>query len=114
MFHIYFENNKRITLKAIPGKLSGGEQRMVSIFLGLVCRDSARLMIIDEPLNNLDFENVMKVSDLINEIHSSNSGSGMIMITHCKVITCVNRQRKMIKGELENNDSQYECHHCMG
>jgi ABC-type glutathione transport system ATPase component len=114
LFHKYFENNKRITLKGIPGKMSGGEQRMVSIFLGLVCRNATRLMVIDEPLNNLDFENVMKVSDLINNIHLTNKESAMIMITHCKVITCVNRQRKLLNGELEAVDSKYECHHCMG
>ena len=114
LFNKYFENNKRITLKGIPGKMSGGEQRMISIFLGLVCRNSTKLMVIDEPLNNLDFENVMKVSDLINSIHLTNKESAMIMITHCKVITCVNRQRRLLKGELETVDSKYECHHCMG
>lgn len=114
MFEKYFSNNERISLKSIPAKLSGGEQRMVSIFLGLVCRENAQLMIIDEPLNNLDFDNVMRVSDLINEIYLSNPNAGVLMITHCKIITCVNRQRRLTKGVMEEFDSQYRCHHCMG
>lgn len=114
LFNVFFRNNKRITLKSIPCKLSGGEQRMISIFLGLVCRNKPKLMIIDEPLNNLDFENVMRISDLINQIHITNKDSAMILITHCKIITCVNRQRKIINGHLDNVDSSYECHHCMG
>lgn len=114
LFNKYFEKNKRITLKSIPAKLSGGEQRMISIFLGIVCKPSIKLMIIDEPLNNLDFENAMKVSDLINQIHIDNSEAAIIMVTHCKIITCVNRQRKINNGEIEEHDSIYECHHCMG
>lgn len=114
LFDKYFSQNKRITLKSIPAKLSGGEQRMISIFLGLVCKASIKLMIIDEPLNNLDFENAMRVSDLINKIHSDNPESAIIMVTHCKIITCVNRQRRINNGIIDKEDSNYECHHCMG
>lgn len=114
LFNKYFVTNNRIKLKSIPGKLSGGEQRMISIFLGLICKEKSKLMIIDEPLNNLDFENVMKVSDLINKIRIDNQDSALLLITHCKVITCINRQRKLMNGVMENNDSKYECHHCMG
>ncbi len=114
LFNKYFKNNKKVTLKAIPAKLSGGEQRMVTIFLGLVCKPSIKLMVIDEPLNNLDFENAMRVSDLINQIHLDNPESAIIMVTHCKIITCVNRQRRINDGIIEENDSEYICHHCMG
>lgn len=114
LFNDYFSSSPKVKLKSIPGRLSGGEQRMISIFLGLICRNRTRLMIIDEPLNNLDFENVMKVSDLINRLRNNNKDSAMLMITHCKIITCVNRQRKMNEGKLEEKDSVYECHHCMG
>lgn len=113
-FNDFFGNSKRIKLKSVPGKLSGGEQRMVSIFLGLACKTKSRLMIVDEPLNNLDFENAMRVSDMLNKIRLENPSSGMILITHCKVITCVNRQRRLVKGRMEKSDSKYECHHCMG
>lgn len=113
-FNIYFKENNRISLKSIPSRLSGGEQRMISIFLGLVCKDSTNLMIIDEPLNNLDFDNILKVSDLLNSIHKSNPNSGMIIVTHCKIITCVNRRRVIQNGTIEKKDSQYVCHHCIG
>lgn len=114
LFIKYFADNKRITLKSIPSKLSGGEQRMVSIFLGLVCEGNSKLFIIDEPLNNLDFQNIMRVSDLLNDVHRDNSETGMIIVTHCKIITCINRQRELKDGVLEEQDSQYECHYCMG
>ena len=114
LFNKYFMNNEKITLKTVPSKLSGGEQRMISIFLGVVCRKKTQMMIIDEPLNNLDFENAMKVSDLLNEIHLCNLKSCMLMVTHCKIITCINRQRRIEKGIMEKSDSTYDCHHCMG
>ena len=114
MFDRYFAASPKVKPKSIPGRLSGGEQRMISIFLGLVCRQKTKLMIVDEPLNNLDFENVMKVSDLINDLRLANQDGAMIIITHCKIITCINRQRKMSGGKLEDTDSIYECHHCMG
>lgn len=102
------------TLKDSPAKLSGGEQRLISIFIGLLCKKDASLFVIDEPLNNLDFENVMAISDLINEVRIANKRSAMLMVTHCKIITCINRQRKIIDGEIQETDSKYECHHCMG
>lgn len=114
LFEEYFKESEHIKLKSIPGKLSGGEQRMISIFLGLVCKEKSKLMIIDEPLNNLDFKNAMKVSDLINRIKLENKDSALLIITHCKVITCIKRQRRLVKGIMEQDDSKYECHHCMG
>ena len=114
LFEKYFSDNQRITLKSIPSKLSGGEQRLISIFLGLVCKPSCKLMMIDEPLNNLDFKNIMVVSDLLNGIHLDNKESAMIIVTHCRTITCINRQRELRDGAMENTDSKYECHNCLG
>ena len=113
-FNTYFKDNSRIKLNSIPGKLSGGEQRMVSIFLGLMCKSKSRLMIIDEPLNNLDFENATQISDLINKIRLENGNSAIMIVTHCKIITCINRQRRLAAGTMEPEDSNYECHYCMG
>ena len=113
-FNSYFNDSGRIKINSIPGKLSGGEQRMVSIFLGLMCKNKSHLMIIDEPLNNLDFENATRVSDLINKIRLDNENSAIIIVTHCKIITCINRQRRLVKGIMNQNDSKYECYHCMG
>lgn len=93
LFDKYF-NKVNVSLRSVPAKLSGGEQRMISIFLGLVCKPSAKLMIVDEPLNNLDFDNVMKISDLLNDIKNQNRDSAMLVVTHCKIITCITRQRR--------------------
>ena len=114
LFNKLLANEKKFTLKSIPGKLSGGQQRMLSIFLGLLCGERKDIMIIDEPLNNLDFENAKLISNLINQIRIDNPESAILMVTHCKMITCINRERMMNNGVLENGDLVYECHHCMG
>lgn len=114
LFNEYFYLPLNIKLNSKPARMSGGEKRMISIFLGLILRKNMKLMIVDEPLNNLDFENATKISDMLNEIHLNNKESAIILVTHCKIITCINRQRRIKKGKLEEFDSIYEYHHCMG
>lgn len=109
-----YENGSqsKARLNVSPSKLSGGQQRLLSLFLGLVCRDSADLIIIDEPLNNLDFKAAMKISNFLNDLHLSDSKPGMILVTHCKMLTCINKSVELINGSLL--PAPYTCLHCMG
>ena len=53
------EDNSRVfDAKSKPAKFSGGEQRLLSVLSVLATRSKAELMLIDEPLNNLDFFNI--------------------------------------------------------
>lgn len=100
--------------RACPAKLSGGQQRMLSIISAVAVRENARLFIIDEPLNNLDFRNARKVSDLITRIHKTNPDAAILMVTHCRIFPAITRLLNVKDGGLSVSEEQYVCHSCFG
>ena len=80
------EDNSRIfDAKSRPGKFSGGEQRLLSVLSVIATRAKSDFLIIDEPLNNLDFVNARNISNLINRVIKNNPKMGVLMISHCKI-----------------------------
>lgn len=99
---------------ARPAKLSGGQQRMLSIISAVAVREDAKLFIIDEPLNNLDFRNARKVSDLITRIHKNNPNAAILMVTHCRIFPAVTRMITVRDGTVSETEETYVCHSCFG
>lgn len=114
--HNFFPKNeeKNITYDTDPTKLSGGQKKLLSIFLETISKPNAKLYLIDEPLNNLDFKNAGNISNLINQIHRNNPTSAIVMVTHCRIITCINRAIELDRGVITNSNVKYECHNCYG
>lgn len=109
------EDNSRIFhAKSKPAKLSGGEQRLLSVLSVIVTRPSAELIIIDEPLNNLDFANIRNVSNLLNKIVHENKKMGLLMISHCRIFPFINREIKLTATGIEDCLGNYVCHSCFG
>ena len=100
--------------KSRPAKLSGGQQRMLSIISSVAVRENAKLFIIDEPLNNLDFANARKISNLITRIHKENPNAAILMVTHCRIFPAITRLITLKNGCLVPNEEAYECHSCFG
>lgn len=100
--------------KSCPSKLSGGQQRMLSIISAVAVREDAKLFIIDEPLNNLDFKNARKVSNLITRIHKENPDAAILMVTHCRIFPAITRLITIEKGVIVPNAEEYHCHSCFG
>ena len=100
--------------KSCPAKLSGGLQRMLSIISAIAVREHAKLFIIDEPLNNLDFKNARKVSNLITRIHKENPDAAILMVTHCKIFPVINRLITIKDGVVVPSEEKYQCHSCFG
>ena len=70
---------------------SGGQQKMIHVLAGIikakVC--GLRLLIMDEPLNNLDGRNKDILNKLITDLRHSNVA--VIAITHCQIFDGVNK-----------------------
>jgi ABC-type Mn/Zn transport systems, ATPase component len=78
--HDLFDNST-ITdqfLKKKVAFLSGGQKQRLNLLRTLV--QAPQLIILDEPLNGLDFNSVKKVLELLNEKRSR--GSSLLMISH--------------------------------
>ncbi len=70
---------------------SGGQMKMLSVLSGIikakVCESS--LIIMDEPLNNLDGKNKYYLNKIFSEFR--NESVAMLIITHCQIFDGINR-----------------------
>lgn len=108
------DNSRVFDAKAKPAKFSGGEQRLLSVLSVIATRPQAELMIIDEPLNNLDFVNARNISNLINRVIRENTKMGLLMISHCRIFPFITREIKLTADGVFNIDTPYTCHSCFG
>ena len=100
--------------KAKPAKFSGGEQRLLSVLSVIATRPAAELMIVDEPLNNLDFLNVRNISNLINKVIRDNPRMAVLMISHCRIFPFITREIKLTDSGIQEVSEHYTCHSCFG
>ena len=109
------EDNSRIfDAKSRPGKFSGGEQRLLSVLSVIATRAKSDFLIIDEPLNNLDFVNARNISNLINRVIKNNPKMGVLMISHCRIFPFITREIKLTPAGIEDVTEKYTCHSCFG
>lgn len=108
-------NGSRIfDAKLRPAKFSGGEQRLLSVLSVIATRPQAELMIIDEPLNNLDFINARNISNLINKVVKENPKMAVLMISHCRIFPFITREMKLSSEGISEVTEPYVCHCCFG
>ena len=109
------EDNSRVfDAKSKPAKFSGGEQRLLSVLSVVTVRSQAELMIIDEPLNNLDFINARNISNLINRVIHRNPQMAVLMISHCRIFPFITREIKLTPEGANEVTECYKCHSCFG
>lgn len=108
------DNTRVFDAKSKPAKFSGGEQRLLSVLSVIVTRPQAELMIIDEPLNNLDFLNARNISNVINRVIRENPRMGLLMISHCRIFPFINREICLATNGISEISNNYHCHSCFG
>lgn len=108
------EKHKEVKLSSYPRHMSGGEKKMLFIFLRVLANPHAKLFIFDEPLNNLDSINATKISDLLTSLHMQNPDSAILVVTHCRIITCINRAIQIEDGKVTSINEKFLCHNCYG
>lgn len=65
-----------------PSKLSGGQQRLLTILSNIICRPGAALYIIDEPFNSIDATNKPLISDLFKDFIKKYPKSSFLVVSH--------------------------------
>lgn len=108
------DNSRIFDAKSRPGKFSGGEQRLLQVFSVIATRSDSDLLIIDEPLNNLDFVNAKHISNLINKVIHDNTQMGVLMISHCRIFPFITRELKLTADGISEISEPYTCHSCFG
>ena len=109
----YIKSAKYLTMNT--RKMSGGQKKLTNILSNLVKCEFSKLVFIDEPLNNLDYNNVRVFSNIITKLYRENPDLGMIIVTHCRSIPIINRVLEIdidIK-ELQSGEGYY-CNSCFG
>ena len=108
------DNSRVFDAKSKPAKFSGGEQRLLSVLSVIATRSKADFLIIDEPLNNLDFINARNISNLINKVIRENPKMGLLMISHCRIFPFITREIKLTPAGIQEVTECYACHSCFG
>ncbi len=80
--------------KSYPNKISGGEQQRVSIARALIL--DPKLILADEPTGNLDSKNGEIILDLIDQLHSEDKKT-VIIVTHEKEVAARTKRQIVIK-----------------
>ena len=70
--------------KRIKGNVSGGEGKLIQLITRILKLKKADMLILDEPLNHLSFENSRKFNDVIIEEIGSKPELAIIMVSHCR------------------------------
>lgn len=96
-------------------KMSGGQKKLTNILANIVKSDYCKLILLDEPLNNLDYNNVRCFSNVLTRIHRTHPDIGIVMVTHCRSIPIVNKVIEIdsISKELKEGNT-YTCNSCFG
>jgi len=97
-------------------KMSGGELQVVSIMASIVRAIFTRILILDEPFNNLGDKEKRKSSDLITYLWDQKDELVIILISHCNILDLTYfKNLKVLKIDdvalkfKETNSEEYSC-----
>ncbi len=95
---------------------SGGQKKIIHILQQIIKAKviGAELLLMDEPLNNLDKNNKKLLIDLIKELRNDNPRLTILLITHCRLFPNVNATLTMTDGgaiyqEYPDGAKYYDC-----
>jgi len=113
-FSKFVPADSALTLKKKVNKLSGGQQRLLSIISDICIRSNSNVFLIDEPLNNLDIENVINISNSLNRIVKENPDAVFLMVSHCKIFPFITNIATIIDGQIKVTEDNLICNSCFG
>lgn len=80
-FDLMAKKNEKIKKNA-----SCGEAKIIHLITRILQLDATNILLLDEPLNHLSFQNSKVFNDIIEEIASARPDLTIIMISHCRAV----------------------------
>ncbi len=86
---------------------SGGQQKMINVLAGVIKAKACglKLLVMDEPLNNLDGRNKDILNTLVKELRAD--GVAVIAITHCQIFDGINKVIAITESAPEERKAVY-------
>ena len=92
--------------------LSYGEAKCVHLISKLVIANYAEVMLLDEPLNHLSFENSKTFNNIMNSIVRENENLTILVVSHCKAINFINKKIRYSKNGRTFIEYPYKSYDC--
>lgn len=119
-FKLYKKKNNRIgrslfdffSFQKTNGNLSFGERRAVNIISKLITIAGKDLLLIDEPLNHLSYENAKCFNEVVNELIIEHPSLTILVISHCRGIDFATKEvcfNECKNGLIEKEYIPYNC-----
>ncbi len=102
--------------------LSGGQRKMLHLLSGIIKAKVAncKLILMDEPLNNLDKENKRFLIKALDDLRKTNPDITILLITHCRIFPGIKDIIQITKEENESKaiycsfDTEMPKYNCLG
>ncbi len=102
-------------------KLSGGQRKILHLLSGVIKAKVAgcKLVLMDEPLNNLDKENKQLLINILNDLRDKNSEITILLITHCRIFPgikdkiTIQEKEKINTAKYESLEKELNCLDCL-
>lgn len=95
----------------IKKNVSCGEGKIIHLITRILKLKAADILLLDEPLNHLSFQNSRTFNDIIVDMEEQNPNLTILMISHCRAITFVDKimsydyeKQKMISRPYKSFD----------
>ena len=96
-------------------RMSGGQKKLINLFSNLVRYSFCDLLLLDEPINNLDYNNVRAFSNVLTRIYHSKPEITVLVVTHCRSLPIVNRVVTFDPSRKEIREEEtFFCSSCFG
>ena len=110
---LHFNPNFKAFCRSYTDNLSGGQRKFLKVFQSLikleVLKDQISLLLLDEPLNNLDREKKMVFNNLIQKAREVHPDLVIIFISHCRSIRAVTKEIQFEDQSVKLIENQSYC-----
>lgn len=98
--------------KRIKGSVSGGEGKLIQLITRILKLQKADILILDEPLNHLSFENSRKFNDVIIQEIKKKPNLAIIMVSHCRAANFTDKALLYNKSSKTLSIVDYSAYDC--